>query len=178
MLKNQKGFSVPVLLILALLVLAIPAYYLSSANLNERKAIRGASSVGYESSQPGFGVSVLAQSETWDLVEYLCETKEECLSSLTSGRRLGTVSGGQTELHDIFVAYSNEWEDYSYVKFYVRSGWYAENRKFTITELGNIPGAEVHVLIDSGAEYEVIVAPTKDISTTFFQAASFSDNVF
>lgn len=175
----QRGYSVPLFIVIALLLLTIPAYYwLRINNLNFSSSgenVRGVKSIGTPYHKPGFSVSVSTDVETWDLVEYLCNTREECLESISSGRRLGTVSGGPTELHEVFVEYMPSWNDYSYIKYYVRSGWYATQKNFRIAKLGDVPGATKETITDGGVTYEVVLAPVPDLKDAFFVSAHFTD---
>lgn len=177
-LTSQRGYSAPVIIIIALLLLALPVFYfVRDNNLSpfSSRNIQGASSVGNINSYPGFNVSIVSDSETWDLVEYLCKDLKECTLSLTSGRRLGTVSGGKTDLHEVVVGYTPKWDNYSYVKYFVRSGWYSQNKMFKVVDLGDAPGSEVRTISDGAVSYEVVIMPTKNLKNNFYSSAIFSD---
>lgn len=176
---RQKGYSVPLFLIVTLVVLTVPAYYWVSTNqlnVSASRDIRGAASTGNSHSAPGFSVSIVSASPTWDLVEYLCKSQEECSTSLTSGRRLGTVSGGETEFHEVIVEYSAEWQDYKYIKYFVRPGWNASDSNFTVSTLGDIPGSEVLSLAENGDEYVAVIAPISSLKNGFYTSATFSNS--
>lgn len=172
---DQKGFAVPLMLIVVLLILAVPAYYIISSLPTSSSDIRGASSEGNINDRPGFSVSITSTSSTWDLVEYLCGSLDECTTSLTSGRRWGTVSGGQTDLHDVVVEYSDEWSNYEYIKYFVRSGWYAQGKDFNVVSAGNVPNSDVFKVSDGNESYDVVVAPVSVLSNGFYSSAHFSD---
>ncbi len=177
--KLQRGSSVPLFIVITLILLAIPAYYwLSLNNFNfstSSKNVRGVASIGNVYDKPGFSVTVTSTAETWDLVEYLCSSREECLETLDSGKRLGTISGGSTELHEVFVEYSPKWDEYAFIKFYVRPGWSATQREFKIANLGDIPGATREVVSDGTYIYEVVIAPVVEVKNTFYRSAYFTD---
>ena len=175
MRSDQRGFSAVVLLITLLVVTSLPVYFLLSKGKDSASQVMGASTT-VSQMRPGFSVSISSLAQTWDLVEYLCETKEECLDSLTSGRRFNTVSGGQTELHDVVVNYSKEWDNYSYIKYFVRSGLYKQGTEFKIVNLGDVPGSSVHEVYDGTYKYSIVLLPIKSIQTSFYTSAVFSDN--
>lgn len=175
---SQRGYSAPVIIIIALLLLAVPVFYFTrtkNLSLFSSVDVQGASSVGNINAQPGFSVSIISDSETWDLVEYLCKDLKECTASLTSGRRLGTVSGGKTDLHEVVVTSASEWDSYDYVKYFVRSGWYSQNKMFRVANLGDVPGSQVRTISDGAVSYEVVISPTKDLRNNFYSSAVFSD---
>lgn len=175
---TEQGFSAILLLIILVAFMAVPTYYWYSSSQENYAAenVKGASTVGAVSDKPGFSVSVVSESPTWDLVEYLCTDEEECLSSLTAGRRLGTVSGGETDLHEVVVEYSTEWDDYEYVKYFVRSGWAGESASFKVSDLGDIPESALHEIKDGSVIYDVVLSPVTVVSGAFYTSATFSDN--
>lgn len=178
MLKKDLGYSVPIVIVIALLLLVIPAYFFietNNFNSSSSENIRGAQTVGDAYAKPGFSVSITAQAATWDLVEYMCKSLDECISSVTAGSRLGTVSGGTTDLHEVIISYSDEWKDYEYIKFYVRSGWYTEGGMFKVIDLGEVPGSDIYTLSDGTNNYEAVIAPISSLTKNFYSSASFSD---
>ena len=173
----ERGYSVPLLLLVALTLLAVPVSYkfLSNSFSGSNSNVRGATSIGSVLTQPGMSVSIVSTSQAWDLVEYLCKDLDECLDTLTSGRRLGTVSGGQTELHEIVMVYSREWDDYHYVKLFVRPSWLSSDDMFVVQRLGDVPDSSIHTLTEDGEDYQVVLVPVKELRDTFYVSALFSD---
>jgi hypothetical protein len=179
MLWKEKGYSVPLVLIIVLVLFSVPLFYWVTSNdfnASASRNIRGATTSNNVNERPGFSVNITSTSQTWDLVEYLCRTQEECTTSLTSGRRLGTISGGQTDLHQVIVEHTKEWDGYKYIKLYVRSGWYSAEREFNVISAGKIPGSQIYTLSEGSETYEVLVAPIAEVASTFFESAHFSDN--
>lgn len=183
MRPNENGFSAVFTLLVIFSVVAVPAYfvyYKSTSDANKstslETSVRGASSFRDPSSKPGFSVLVQSDSGTWNLVEYLCNDLDECLSSLNAGRRLGTVSGGATDSHEVVVSYSADWAEYDYIKYFVRSGWYTSSGDFKVITLGDIPGSEKHVIDDNGEQFEVVVSPIVNVTNSFYPSATFSDS--
>jgi hypothetical protein len=174
----QKGYSVPLIIILVLGLLAVPAYYwttTNSVNFSSSKTVKGISTTGNIYASPGFSVSVTSNAETWDLVEYLCKTLEDCTSSLNSGSRWGTISGGKTDLHEVVVESSQDWDDYKYIKYYVRSGWFSKDKGFDVVSIGDMSGSKVHKIVEGGTEYQVVITPVSDLMYSFHKSAHFSD---
>lgn len=178
MLRKDLGFSIPIVIMIVLFLLIVPVYFFvhtNNFNSSSSANIKGAQTVGDAYAKPGFSVSVTAQASTWDLVEYMCKSLDECLTSVTAGSRLGTVSGGTTDLHEVVVSYSDEWKDYEYIKFYVRSGWYTNGSMFKVVELGNVPGSDIYTLSDGTNSYETVIAPISSLTKNFYSSATFSD---
>ena len=176
--RSERGVSALVLLILVFGLITVPAYIWHSGNSSknlQNKDVQGASVVGGLSTKPGFSVSVKSSSSTWDLLEYLCVSVDECTNTLNSGRRLGTVSGGKTDLHEVVVEYSPEWDSYDYVKYFVKSGWYASGDVFEITDIGNVPGSAKYEISEDGSLYDVVLTPVSSVQDNFYTSATFSD---
>jgi hypothetical protein len=167
----QKGFARPLLLILLFLVIALPlTYKVVSNRINSTKSenVKGSSSVN---EKPGFSVRIVSADGTWELIQYVCVTQEECTSGLTSGKRVGSVGGGATELQEIFVPTAPEWKDYKYIKYFVKPGWSSTQRVFKISDLGTFANS----IKKSFTEADAVIAPIESILTTFQKSATFSD---
>lgn len=177
MRSDQRGFSALILITIVSVLLAVPAYLYASGNLVGLKSVatdvKGASTKA--STGSGFNVFITSQSPTWDLVEYLCTSKEECLTSLNSGRRFGTVSGGETDLHEVVLSYTPEWGNYKYVKYYVRSGLQTSGAIFRVLDEGDIPGTEVETITDGTARYTLVLIPISAVKESFYTSATISD---
>ena len=160
MRPNENGFSALLTLLVIFSVVAVPTYFVYYTSTSKEGStsrletnVRGVSTFRELSTKPGFSVSIESDSATWNLVEYLCNDLDECLSSLNSGRRLGTVSGGETDQHEVVVEYSADWAEYDYIKYFVRSGWYTSSGEFKVVALGDVPGSEKHVIDDNGESF-------------------------
>ncbi len=160
----MRGFAVPLLLIVVVLLGGFAFYFFST---NSRENVKGVSTSIAEQSVPGVTVSVIASSPAWDLVEYVCASAEECLASLGSGKRLSTVSGGATELREIKVSYSDDWKGFSYLKLYVRPSGLGANRSFHVVAAGDVPGTVV--------KDDMVLIPLDQVSVKFYKSATFSD---
>lgn len=174
---SQSGYAAPLVLIIVLLAIAVPVYFFAfSDSVSDSDNVRGASSTGVATGA-GFSVLVTSDSETWDLVEYLCKDLDSCISSLYSGERWGSVSGGKTDLHEVAVSYSNKWKGNEYIKYFVRSGWDVQkgNTGFEVVDAGDVPGSDVYSLSDGTSNYDVIIIPVSSVTSDYYSSAHFSD---
>ena len=167
----MRGFSVPLVIIVALVVGGFALYSFSGPP----EHIKGVSTVLQEHTQPGLSVSIISKVLAWDLMEYLCVTQEECLISLSSGKRLSTVSGGATDLREVQVNYSEAWKDYTHMKLFVRPSWLIGSNFFRVVTPGDIPGTEVEKIPVGKGFQDVLLVPLEEISEVFYKSATFSD---
>lgn len=173
----HKGFSIPLALIVITVLAIIPLAFwgiLKSVSVNDSRV------KGFVSSRndmdPGFTVTVKSNSQTWNFVQYLCETKDLCEESLESGKKLATYSGGKTDGYDIEVKSSGELSGSKYVKVFVRSSW-PDDARFKVVDEGYISGTEVVKLKDDeDKEFETVIIPVEQILATHDKSATFSDN--
>lgn len=139
----QYGFTLPVVLIFVLAFLAAPlVFWLSSSKNSTQPDVQGAQAT---SSKEGTYIQVTSEKGSWDLLEYLCKTKEECTSSLTSGKKWEAISGGVTEGSSIKINYSDLWRDYKYLKVFVKSGWGASAHTFMLKNEFGVAEAETTI---------------------------------
>lgn len=167
----QKGYARPLLLVLLLLVIALPlTYKVVSNRINSTKSenVKGSSAIN---EKPGFSVRVVSSGGTWELIQYVCVTQEECTSGLTSGKRVGSVGGGATVLQELFVPTAPEWKDYKYIKYFVKPGWSSTQRVFKISELGTFTDSVKKTFTEADA----VIAPIEHILAAFQESATFSD---
>lgn len=174
----RNGFSALLLIVLVALLAGLPLLYWGFSNkVNLSKSmdnVRGVISTGSYASS-GFSILVVSDSETWDLVEYLCKDLQACVSSLNSGERLGTVSGGQTNMHEVIFEPKDGWKDYKYIKVFVRPGWLGSSSSFMVKDLGRAPGSDVYTVKEGQSSYEFVVIPLEGVFSNFYKAATFSD---
>lgn len=167
----QRGFSHPVLIILILaLAIGLLGYYGFDFLDKSHDDVKGVSVIQHSSS----GLSVLLTSPgTWDLYEYLCSDLTECLASPISGRRYASISGGAVSRHEIIVPYSKDWQDYEYLKMYVRSGWGSTAGKFSLETYGEKEGFVIEELSDGIESVAVLLVPTSSVEKEFAEEAGF-----
>ena len=94
----NKGFSLPIVLIVALFI-SLPVMFFFFSTRATAPNVKGA----FTTANVGFDVQISSNKGTWDLFEFLCTTKEECTTSLTGGKRLETIGGGQVKTYDVVV---------------------------------------------------------------------------
>lgn len=120
----SKGFAHPYLLIVVLAVAGVIFTVLTSSS-KLAGLVLGSKTYNlatYRDKTEGLKVVVISPNSSWDLVQYLCRTREECEKSQTSGRWWVTVSGAPTteDGHEIFIEKSPGWEGYGFLKVVVR----------------------------------------------------------
>lgn len=171
----QKGFAQPLLVIALIAFVGLAAAIsLTNSNIISDENVKGVKSTGISDSKPGLMFNVISPSGTWELIQYLCKTKDECDSSISSGKRLGSVGGGKTELQKVTLPVSPEWTDYSYIKVLVKSGWNSSSGKdlYKASVLDQASGTYRKVF----GEYESVIVPIETPVNTLVQVAEFSDH--
>lgn len=166
----MRGFSVPLVLI-AVLLLGGFAFF--SFTENNTKDIKGVSTEGHVG--PAVTFSIISKTPAWDLAEYMCVTAEECLTSVGAGTRIGTASGGATELREVTLPYSSDWEGYSYLKVFARPSWIVGAPTFRVVTPGDVPGTLIKKVPSGGEFQDVVLIPLKEFSDTYYKSATFSD---
>lgn len=166
----NKGFSLPIVLILALFISLPVIYFVFSARASAPK-VKGTSTAA----NVGFDVQISSTKGTWDLFEYLCATKDECTKALAGGKRLETISGGQASTYDVVVEPSQDWSAYKYIKLFVKPGWGSPFRSFSVDNTAQISGAEFITLTEGQSAYNAILVPISSIQDKFYTSINFSD---
>jgi len=119
-----KGFAHPFVLVSVLVLLGIGVAVLAGPR-NIAGLVLGATTRKenvYDTKTVGIKVNVVSPATSWDLTEYLCKSRDECTSALTSGKWWSTVSGAATTTdgHEIFIEESDGWADYNFIKIVVK----------------------------------------------------------
>jgi len=121
--KMPRGFAHPYLLIAILAVVGV-AVFLGSRNLvGLVLGAKARSENIYQYRTNGIKVTVISPSSSWDLTEYLCDTKEQCQESATSGKWWAMVSGAPTteDGHEVFIEKAVGWNGYGFIRLGVKS---------------------------------------------------------
>lgn len=160
----KKGSLLPVVLIVILfIVLPLSFWYFSNSS---DKNIRGARTLDL------VGVVVEVNSSgTWSLSGYLCNTLEGCLSSLDSGERIKTSGGGKGEGKEVKIEYTKVWDEYNFLKVFIKPGWGSDSEGYRIEEFGGTTGSSMYD-IDG---VSVAIVPVEDIKSGVFETVKFSD---
>lgn len=172
----QKGFALPVVLIVTLVLVLPVVFWIANndVNLASSTDVKGTSTIKDPYAKPGFSVSIMSKNSPWELVEYLCEEKEICTKSLTSGKRWGSVSGDKSDLHQILVETSPTWNGYKYMKFYVKTP--LSNNHLAVLDLGSFPESEVYTLAEGSYSAEAVIVPIEKVASSFYKSATFSNS--
>lgn len=166
----MRGFSVPLVIIVVLLLGGFAFFSFTGYNAKDVKGVATAAHT-----EPAVTFSIIAKTPAWDLAEYMCVTAEECLTSVGSGTRIGTASGGATELREITLPYSSDWEKYSYLKVFARPSWIVGAPTFRVVTPGDVPGTLVKKIPSSGEFQDVVLIPLSEFAGTYYKSATFSD---
>lgn len=167
----HKGLSIPLVIIFLSLFtifgLAFFGYEAQDASETSIKGVRSGPSV-----RSGFTVA-LSSTVPWEFLEYLCTDMEECESSLESGKKYASINGGSTDLQEIDIPASPMWNDYRYIKIFMRSAWGAEQAAFRVDTMGNEAQVNTVTLNDTKA----VIIPIEQVRTTYSPVlVSFSNN--
>jgi hypothetical protein len=167
----QDGFTLPIVLIFVLAFLAAPLvfWYTNSRSVTQ-PSVQGAQSTN---SKEGTHIQVTSQNGAWDLVEYLCKTKDECTESLTSGKKWEAISGGVTSGSSIKINYSELWKDYQYLKVFVKPGWGTATKSYAVKNEFGATDAQVH----SFGNDQALILPVSVVESGNYTFLLFTDSI-
>jgi len=168
----MKKFSLLPLIIIVAVFLAVPVtFWALSSSKNSSDDVRGVKTGVF-----GLIIEVSSKNGFWDMSEYLCKDREECLESLQSGKFLEKTSGGGVDDQYVTLRYSSDWGSYQYLKIYVEPGWGSMERDFNASLKEHVENSSVEKLNSNGNEYEIVLVPTAGLDSNIFDVARFSDN--
>lgn len=171
----QKGFAVPVILILSVLLILPIFLWFTTTDLNystSDSSVKGVSTLQNSFQTPGFSVKINSEASNWKLRYYLCETKEQCLIDLDSGFLSGTINGGKTQDHQVIIQSTPSWKDYEFVKLVMTSD---SGKNFEITNKGDYFFTEVIPLSTANNEVFTVFLETNNLTKGYFSSVTFSD---
>jgi len=167
----KKSSLLPIAFIVStFLVLPIAFWFLNSKNTDG--VVGGAKT---KSDSKGIIVKVSSNYGTWEMSKYLCKTKEECLSSLISGKSLDITGGGIVEDQDVSILYTSDWDDYSYLKIFIKPAWGSQARQFIASYPQGFSSVLVDTISSEGSEINVILVPLDRLNDTSVEVAKFTD---
>lgn len=166
----NKGFSLPIVIIVALFI-SLPVIYFLSISKPQQQTVKGVSSV----KNSGFSIQIKSTNGTWDLLEFLCNDMDECTQSLTSGKRVETISGGITDSYEVFLEPSSDWDNYEFIKIYAKPGWGSSARTFSVVDKGVVPGTIVQTFTEDDVEQPFIIIPLDPVKSEFYTSANLAD---
>jgi len=166
----KKSNLIPLVLVVStFLILPIAFFFLNTKNGGN---VQGAKT---QANKKGIILKISSGNGTWDMMKYFCKTKDECLTSLFSGKIIDTTSGGIVEDSNVTVDYSSDWTNYEFIKVFVKPGWGSSTRTFKVTSAGVIPNVTIEKVTYGGINYNVILVPLNSVNGELLEAASFSD---
>ena len=167
----RKSSLLPIALIISVfLVLPVAFFLLNSKNTDG--VVRGAKT---KSDSKGIIVKVSSNYGTWEMSKYLCKTKEECLASLASGKSLDTTGGGIVENYDVFISYTSDWDNYSYLKVFIKPAWGSQARQFIASYPQGFSSVSVDSISSEGSKINVILVPLGRLDDSSVEVAKFTD---
>ncbi len=159
---------IPLIIVFLLAFVSVPVFYFFLINKsNQLSNVKGARTE--VSLNSGLILNVKSSAGGWDLHEILCKTKDECTKTLLSGKEWSVVSGGTTEGHEIKVSADQNWQDYKYMKVFVRSGWGSISRVFKIlpnVKVTDVATYDMRTINYENSEYRVLVIPLDKLSNS------------
>lgn len=167
----RKGSILPVLLIVTTFLL-IPLVYWYFNYSKMKNNIKGIQSGAGDN---GFYITIDSTSGRWDLNSFLCEDKDNCLEYLESGKRLETISGGKTTDFRIHFKDNSEWDNYSYLKIYVKGGWGNQEVFYNPIKMGDITGAQLSAIEEQALTSKVVLIPLEEVRNGYYIGPEFSD---
>ena len=166
----KKSNLIPLVLVVStFLMLPIVFFFLNSKNGGN---VQGTKT---QANKKGIVLKITSNYGTWDMTKYFCKTKDECLTSLFSGKIIDTTSGGVVEGSHVTVDYSPEWTNYEFIKVFVKSGWGSSTRTFKVSAMGAVPDVTVEKVTYGGVSYNVVLIPLSSVNGVLLEVASFSD---
>ncbi len=168
----QKGFAQPLLVIAFIAFVGLSgALWLLNSDFLSNDNVKGTSTDVQASEKPGLVVDVTCSGGTWELIQYLCKTEEECNSSLTSGKRIGSIGGGEADSQKITIPTAPNWNEYKYIKVFVKHGWNSRVTGFEVSNLNNSGG----IFAQKFGEDSAVIVPMELVLNNSQDVASFSD---
>ncbi|OGC77525.1 hypothetical protein A2619_01940 [candidate division WWE3 bacterium RIFOXYD1_FULL_39_9] len=173
---TKNGYVSPLVLFFIFLFISIPIIYWGATSWGKSAvSVKGTSDVVLAGGR-GISVEVTSVGGTWDLYAYLCNSEEECSDNLTSGKKIGVFSGGNSEQFLVQIPYDSSWDSHKYVKLYVKTGWGSTSRTFSVSgqdeQLGLIYKEYAG---DTGRKYNLILVPVEKLGSENNYIGSFSD---
>lgn len=174
---RNRGFTVPIVVLLTLLFLLLPVIFLYTFNSSPESSVKGASA---KTPSNSLSVKITSPNGSWDLQQYLCKDKKDCQSELLSGKRTSTVSGGKTSGQFVLVNQPDKVEDYKYLKIFVQSSWGSKTSAFKLINANVLTtmSAEKVGLKENNVNYDVVLIPLSVFSTsdTYQESIEFQEN--
>ncbi len=167
----MKGFSAHLVIFAVVAIVGFGLYYFTHDS--DSNDVKGISDLSQKSS--GVTIYITSKNTSWDLFQYLCKDMEECTKSADSGKRISKTSGDVVDLKNIYISPDANWNNYSYLKLYVRSSYDVISDGFEVVSYGNVPDTDVLELTLGSSKQKAVILPIISILETYYQSASFSN---
>jgi len=151
--------------------------FLSLKSSAQNPSVKGVSSKEGSTENAALVVNMTSKRGTWDLYEYFCTSIEDCTKAVDSGVRWETLSGGQTDSHEIMISEIPEWRSYKYIKIFAKPSWGAPYRKFDFYYSGG-GDVSVHAFNNKSEEVDAVLVAVQDVKSSLVKEVSFSDDAF
>ncbi|HLD51369.1 MAG TPA: hypothetical protein VJB17_03500 [Patescibacteria group bacterium] len=166
----KKGNALPAILIFAVFAsVPVMTWALLLKNSTNSPAVKGSETNSLPVGSY-INVEISSPSEVWELNEYLCKTSDECATSLDSGDKWGNLSGGPDALHEVVVVQDDKWEEYNYLKIYVRPGLSSQGTAYEPALFG-----EISIQSVAFEDTRALIIPVSDIKSGKISTLTFSN---
>jgi len=164
MIRN-RGFAAPIVLLLTLFFLILPIIFWYYINTNSKESVKGVFVSKDESSVP---VKIVSPKNTWDLQQYLCKDKKECTTSLYSGKRYTTTSGGSTTGYFVSLSKPETTEDYKYLKVFAQPNVGNTYTKYRVSDSDLLASHSIEIveLKEEAVSYNAVLIPLEFFANT------------
>lgn len=164
-MNRNRGFAVPIVLVFTLIFLILPLIFWYSFNANSAETVKGTS---VKSEENSILVKIVSPSGPWDLQQYLCKDKNECVSSVFSGKRYATISGGKTQGHYVSITSPKSSGDYKFLKVYATAGSGLTAADFNVLDSQVLLGRSIEkvTLKENSFSVEAVLIPLESFANT------------
>mgnify|MGYP001013730207 CR=1 FL=1 len=168
-LSMKKSFLIPLIIILVFAGIPTAFWFLSSKeNVDENVQ-------GVRSGSTGVVLKIVSNGGAWDMFKYVCESKEKCLESLESGKKLDVTSGGGIEEQSVAIKYTHEMESQEFMKIFVKPGWGTVERAFNVSLDLDASDVSIEKMNVGNNDFYIILIPMKYLHSEVFDLATFVD---
>jgi hypothetical protein len=173
--KFKNGYTTPLVVLFIIMFVSIPIIYWSFFSKSESVAeVKGVTRVA-EVDNAGLNLAINSIGGTWDMYTYLCDDPEQCLDTVSSGKRISVSSGGKVENYLLKLPFDESWKKQKYLKIYIKAGWGSQNRTFKASNISQNSNVKVETIDSETNALNVLLVPTEVLETTKEIIGSFSD---
>jgi len=168
-LSMKKSFLIPLIIVLVFAGIPTTFWFLSSKEGVDEN-VQGA-----KSGSTGVVLKIISNGGAWDMFKYACESREKCLESLESGKKLDVTSGGGVEEQSVAIKYTHEMESQEFMKIFVKPGWGTVERTFSASLDSGVSGVSIEKMNVGNNSLDTILIPVKYLQSEVFDLATFVD---